>query len=688
MGIKKKMQTGEYCSWKECDKIAKFRCSVCKRALYCSAECQRAHWSIHRRECVRMVSDEQCGIHIDPTIRGCELPGRTPKITMCMPLARPFDITESDPSIIGEGARGTISRVEMHSGKPVVIKEMKAFPVDRETTVVGNTVTRHIRDPNIMNICAMGYLSIDRSTIVMEMDSAAMDLNDLMYETHKRENGFTVIELKSLAYQLVRGVAVLHSRLINHLDLKSENVLVFSRDMSTVERLTSAFGDRTFKQLMISDFDCTRGNYVGLYYLDGNHGTPGYRPPEDVFGRYYIATHKYDVWSVGCILYELAIGKYLINTDKDERSEMTALLGSTFLRETMGSPKIPKDRDGFATDVRYDWFPNFSGGGEETLTDKLKNPKIARHPGLGNLISRMLVAIPQDRCDIFEALHDPYFDDPTIGLINLAIPRMHPIIPVLYNNDSLTVKNEDVARIYEEEEMRCWARRRDLNMINPNLHRDHVMNISYVINIYKEDKHTTFHIFMEIEARAVYILEKYEAISDVSVLINSYLTNGLDITFIAFCKLAQNFSSTLFKIDRTKLTFYDKVCRTESEIFEKLDFDVSGPTSFDFLDLFIKMNNIVDPTTILDAHLLRRIFSTDLKFVSEYKPSEIAAACVFTVIRRPVIIRETGMINFTPIQKQMDHMHSIVTTFVANPTFGTRLGIDNIPVIFRRHDLI
>ena len=34
-----------------CGKKSKFRCSKCKQVKYCSRECQRAHWAVHRKEC-------------------------------------------------------------------------------------------------------------------------------------------------------------------------------------------------------------------------------------------------------------------------------------------------------------------------------------------------------------------------------------------------------------------------------------------------------------------------------------------------------------------------------------------------------------------------------------------------------------------------------------------------------------
>jgi serine/threonine protein kinase len=45
------------------------------------------------------------------------------------------------------------------------------------------------------------------------------------------------------------------------------------------------------------------------------NGTPGYRAPELLNEEKYTYNDKVDIWAMGCILYELVVGKKLFPSD-------------------------------------------------------------------------------------------------------------------------------------------------------------------------------------------------------------------------------------------------------------------------------------------------------------------------------------------------------------------------------------
>ena len=76
-----------------------------------------------------------------------------------------------------------------------------------------------------------------------------------------------------------------------HCDLKPENIL---------------FTDDRFKNVKIIDFGAScRDCASGFFYVQSRY----YRAPEITLGLSY--SHGVDVWSLGCIVYELITGKPL-----------------------------------------------------------------------------------------------------------------------------------------------------------------------------------------------------------------------------------------------------------------------------------------------------------------------------------------------------------------------------------------
>lgn len=100
-------------------------------------------------------------------------------------------------------------------------------------------------------------------------------------------------ETYKILYQVASGLGYLHKYGIIYRDLKSDNVLVFSRDLdSPVNVKLSDYG--------ISRF-CSSGGTVGLV------GTPGYQAPEIIEGQAY--DEKVDIFSYSMLMYEVLSGR-------------------------------------------------------------------------------------------------------------------------------------------------------------------------------------------------------------------------------------------------------------------------------------------------------------------------------------------------------------------------------------------
>ena len=111
---------------------------------------------------------------------------------------------------------------------------------------------------------------------------------DLYYYYKKYD---TRNDVRNFGRQIANGLSFIHSLDIVHLDLKPENILIYKYHLKIIDFGSSTLLDKNEKKIM---------NYAQSRY---------YRAPEMVFKTPFGV--KTDIWSFGCILYELYTGKPL-----------------------------------------------------------------------------------------------------------------------------------------------------------------------------------------------------------------------------------------------------------------------------------------------------------------------------------------------------------------------------------------
>ncbi len=94
---------------------------------------------------------------------------------------------------------------------------------------------------------------------------------------------------RQVAQQLLSALYYLHQHRILHRDIKPQNVLVTAQG-----------------HVKLCDFGFARSMDLDTYVLTSVKGTPLYMAPEIIEERPY--DHNADLWSVGCILFELVTG--------------------------------------------------------------------------------------------------------------------------------------------------------------------------------------------------------------------------------------------------------------------------------------------------------------------------------------------------------------------------------------------
>ncbi|KAG5484005.1 hypothetical protein LSCM1_05857 [Leishmania martiniquensis] len=124
------------------------------------------------------------------------------------------------------------------------------------------------------------------SDFVVVMEYAQGELYDVLED----DKQLPAKEVQKIAKQLIQALNYLHSNRIIHRDMKPQNILIGQNGA-----------------VKLADFGFARSMSYNTIVLTSIKGTPLYMAPELVQERAY--DNRVDLWSLGCILYELYYGK-------------------------------------------------------------------------------------------------------------------------------------------------------------------------------------------------------------------------------------------------------------------------------------------------------------------------------------------------------------------------------------------
>ena len=278
---------------------------------------------------------------------------------------------------LGEGAYGTVYKVkEKGTGNLFALKKInvrfndEGIPVHalREASLL-----KRLCHKNIVKVYETRY-DMKKRKVYIRLEYIDCDLGKFI------KNEIMPLGLiKSLAHQLLSGVAYLHDNLIMHRDLKPSNVLI----------------DKETGILRICDFGLAKPLSLPTGGLTISIQTLWYRAPEILLG---LDSYSFsvDIWSIGCILAEFGLGKPLF----DSNSEVEAIMRIFFL---LGSPS--KDNILTLAPNYSIKFPHFK---EYNLDYFLEDHDI--DSDLIDLICMMLKIDPDERISASKALNHPFFN--------------------------------------------------------------------------------------------------------------------------------------------------------------------------------------------------------------------------------------------------------------------------------------
>jgi NIMA (never in mitosis gene a)-related kinase len=189
---------------------------------------------------------------------------------------------------LGKGAFGSVSICKRkEDGKAYAMKRVKISQLstkERENALNEVRILASLTHSNIIGY-KEAFFDEDSKTLNIVMDLA--DEGDIESKIQKAIKSCTKISedlIWSWFVQIIQGLKYLHDNKIMHRDLKCANVFLTK--------------DGTLK---LGDLNVSKIVKMGLVYTQT--GTPYYASPEVWGDKPY--NYKSDLWSVGCIVYEL-----------------------------------------------------------------------------------------------------------------------------------------------------------------------------------------------------------------------------------------------------------------------------------------------------------------------------------------------------------------------------------------------
>ncbi|XP_059810045.1 serine/threonine-protein kinase 36 isoform X3 [Hypanus sabinus] len=189
-------------------------------------------------------------------------------------------------NLIGEGSFGRVYKGRRKfSGQVVALKFIpKVGRSEKELRCLQREIDimRGLRHPNVIQL--LDSFHTDQEVVVVT-EYAEGEL----FQVLEDDGSLSEEQVREIAGQLVSALYYLHSHRVLHRDLKPQNVLIGKGGI-----------------LKLCDFGFARAMSQQTLVLTSIKGTPLYMSPELVEERPY--DHTADLWSLGCILYELFVG--------------------------------------------------------------------------------------------------------------------------------------------------------------------------------------------------------------------------------------------------------------------------------------------------------------------------------------------------------------------------------------------
>lgn len=218
---------------------------------------------------------------------------------------------------------------------------------------------------------------------------------------------YTMEQVRHISYQLCFSVKFLHDNRLTHTDLKPENILFVDSSYD----VRTEVGRKKKEYKVIKNTDVKLIDFGSATFDHEHHSTivstRHYRAPEVILELGW--AQPCDVWSIGCIMFELYLGITLFQThdNREHLAMMERILGPLPYR------MCRKTKTKYFHHGRLDWDEKSSAGRYvrencKPLRRYMMSNEV-EHEELFDIISRMLEYEPSQRMLLPDALNHPFF---------------------------------------------------------------------------------------------------------------------------------------------------------------------------------------------------------------------------------------------------------------------------------------
>jgi glycogen synthase kinase 3 beta len=295
--------------------------------------------------------------------------------------------------LLGRGSFGTVYSSVAESGENVAIKKVRVNPNETSRELM---VLQALHSPFCLNLVDYYYTSGDEPCLCLVTEIMPESLGRFIRTAHLASQAVPAIMVKLFIFQMLAGLAHLHSLGIAHRDIKTDNCLVDppTGRLKLIDFGSAKFLDKTSKSV----------SYIASRI---------YRAPELLLGCEHYDT-KIDIWAAGCVIAEILLDAIPMFQGSCNADQLVQIM------QILGRPTEDDDR----SFIHPMPFPDV----EQICTVEMALP-LSVDPDLLKLLKAIFVYNPDKRPTAMECMRSPYFNELFVEGVKLPNGNPLPALP-------------------------------------------------------------------------------------------------------------------------------------------------------------------------------------------------------------------------------------------------------------------